>query len=595
MRFLIALCLSVLASAQSPLIGVNSVASELPAGARDVVTVITVDPSASGGDMLAVMVMAEGIAIEIELPDGRRVTKATAAAAGFEWEVAGEAQGDDALFPGMQGKVNNLILLPPKAPAGKYRIHADASGLQATSALMAVFMPLAGTGEKDSLKVALVETETAHYADEKVELIAAVFDGDRGVNDAEITGVAVLVDENSMPRGTPMPVKFGPGADGNYHAELPATAAGKYEIGINVKGKYPDGKEFERSAGTSISIEPRRARILSITERPIDDDGNGLIDRIELTARIKVDMPGEYFLTVYVGGMQARGKAELGLGETTMTAMVDRFSLVSAVTDGPYKMSATLFRKEPPLNQAFASRLADAGMTRAYKMSTFDHGPLYFKRTVHAVPTSATGNGPFQQLVVSLDVFTPGGRCFWSGALFTGTVNNIDFVNNSGVLAKGPSQITFPYDGFKISNEADGKPLRISTVLFQCGGLHASLGGFLDLPLFPRGTFVKAMPAFELFSSKATVHMERGKAGMVYFGSRTQGGFDQTLEYTIDGLPDGIVIQDFPATAPARMMGEMSRNVAVDENVSPGSYSLIVHARYKTIERTQALTIIVDR
>ena len=557
MRVLIALCVSALAFAQAPLIGVNSTAAELPAGSRDVVTSITVDPSASGGDMLAVMLMAEGVTVDLELPDGRRVTKATAAAAGFEWEVAGEAQGDDALFPGMQGKVNNLILLPPKAPAGKYRIHADASGLKERSALMVVFMPLGGSaaGAKDTVRVALSETEMFHYAGETVELLLGVFDGNRGVKDARIEAVAYAVDKDSMPQGAPMQVKFvssGPGADGSYRAELPTTAVGKYEVGLKVTGKYPGGTEFERSAGTSVSIEPRRAQILSITERPLDDDGNGLIDRIELTARIKVDLPGEYYLTVYLdGGMQARGKAELGLGEATITAMVDRFSLIRAVKDGPYKMTATLFRKEEPVVQAFASRLVDAGTTRAYKRSTFDHGPLYFKRTMTAVPRSATGQRPFQQLVVSLDVFTPGGTCFWSGALESG-VDLVDFVNNSGVLPKGPSQITFPYDGFKISDDSEGKPMRISTVLIQCGRLHDSLGGFIDLPLFAKGTFVKATPTFELYSKMPTVHMERGKIGTVFCGARSQGSFNDVLNITIDGLPEGIVAQGGPWIAWSR-------------------------------------------
>jgi len=66
MRFLIPLFLPAGAIAQIPLIAVNSAEAELPAGARDVVASITVDPSAAGGDFLAVMLTAEGVRIEIE-------------------------------------------------------------------------------------------------------------------------------------------------------------------------------------------------------------------------------------------------------------------------------------------------------------------------------------------------------------------------------------------------------------------------------------------------------------------------------------------------------------------------------------------------
>ena len=79
---------------QAPLIGVNSAANGLPAGARDVVTSIMVDPSGAGGDLLAVMLAAEGVAIQIELPGGRRLTKESSETAGFKWEIAGEASGD---------------------------------------------------------------------------------------------------------------------------------------------------------------------------------------------------------------------------------------------------------------------------------------------------------------------------------------------------------------------------------------------------------------------------------------------------------------------------------------------------------------------
>lgn len=603
MLFLILLAVSATAFAQAPLIGVNSTAGALRAGARDVVISITVDPSPSGGDLLAVMLTADGVQIRIELPDGRFITKETAAAAGFTWEVSGQGQGDDLLIPGLQGRMNHLVLLPTKAPAGKYKIHADASALKEDAALMLEFVPVGGAvapGQRDTVRVALESSATFHYAGQKVELVAGVFDGDRGIDNADLSGEAVAVDDKGMPSGPSMRVKFrssGRGT-GSYNAELPTTAVGKYEVGLKVRGKYRDGTEFERNAGASITIEPRRAQVLGVTERPLDDDGNGLIDRLELTAHIKTDLPGEYNLVLDLRAstgqyMQAYGKAVLGVGDGTITALIDRYSLIHLGADGPYKISARLFRREGQ-GEAFASLLENAGETRVYKQSSFDHGPIYFAGTAQATPESASGKSPFAKLTVSLEVFTPGGRCFWYGGLTSGR-NSIEFLNNQGVLPQGTSQIALTFDGHKISDAADGKPLEIGKVALTCGGFHAPLEKPVTLPTFPSGTFAKAAPSFQLRIPQLVAPMQRGKVATLSLEIQPEGGFDQTLDLAIEGLPEGIVLSDWPASTPARRLGPLMFHLAVSADAPSGRYEITVRANYKTMERVATTTLVLDK
>lgn len=512
MRLLSLLALATTGLAQTPLIGLNSEATKLPAGAGDIVASIQVDPSESGGDLLAVMLLAEGVRIRVELPDGRSLTQDSASAAKFQWEVSGPDQ-DFGLF---SGKVNHVIVLPPKAPAGKYRIHADAQGLKEDSVLMLLFLPFGEPGAgatsqrggpgRDTVRVALTETELFHYAGDTVQLVAGVFDGTRGVNGANLSGTAVAVDDNGMPKGQPLSVQFqpsGPGADGSYHAQFPFTQVGKYEVGLKVTGTYPDGTAFERGAMASISIEPRRAEILEITERPVDKDGNGLVNDLEVTARVKAELPGEYYLTVDLSAgtghyMQVNTRAQLNVGEGTITGRVSNFGLLHVGADGPYKMSGRLFRKEGS-GQAFASRLENAGMTRAYKQSDFDRGPIYFLGTANWAPQSATGSAPFDKLMVKFDVFTPGGKCQWHGDLLSG-YSNVNFVNTSGQLPKGAAQIEVAFNGYDISNKADGKPLTASASMF-CGTLEARLERPVAVDLFPASTFVKVATDFEFAPS----------------------------------------------------------------------------------------------
>jgi hypothetical protein len=110
---------------------------------------------------------------------------------------------------------------------------------------------------------------------------------------------AVATGKDRMPIGKPVPVTFRPGgAKGAYTADLPMTEAGYYSVTVNIRGRDSAGKEFERTAGESITIEPRRAQIIDVSESPVDEDGNGLIDRIDVTAQVKVELGGKYAMEV---------------------------------------------------------------------------------------------------------------------------------------------------------------------------------------------------------------------------------------------------------------------------------------------------------
>lgn len=610
MRVLALVALSMNAFAQTPLIGVNSATAELPAGARDVIVPITLDPSPGGGDMLAIMLATEGVKIRIELPDGSAITKDDGIAHGFTWEVAAQGQGDELMFPGLQGKENNVLFLPPNAPACKYKIHADASALKEESVIIVQFLPLgkepADSNGRDTVRVALTAPETFHYAGDKVQLLAGVFEGDRGIANATLTSAAVRVDESGMPQGNPMPVKFqpsGPAGDGSYTAELPASAAGDYEVSLQVRGHYASGEEFERVAATSIKIDIRRATILSVTEKPADEDGNGLIDRIDVTARVKVELAGKYDLQIDLHAangkyMQAHGKAELGVGESTITARVDRYSLVHIGADGPYKMSARLWRQETNTD-GFASLLEDAGVTRPYQQSSFDHGPIYFADNAKAIPQSASGKAPFNKLAVTFDIFTPGGFCYWTSRLMSERAEVGDAQKN-GSLPKGPSQVTLIFDGYPISDAADGKALTLYDTAITCGALHAVPEHPIAIRFFPAGTFAKEPPGFEIssepsFGLKDYFRIQRGKSVGMSIWIRPKGGFNETVELAIDPLPSGVIIERFPRSAPARSFpGSIPYQLTAAPGAALGEFKITFRARYKTMQRTAQLNLFVD-
>lgn len=123
---------------------------------------------------------------------------------------------------------------------------------------------------------------------------------------------------------------------------------------------------------------------------------------------------------------------------------------------------------------------------------------------------------------------------------------------------------------------------------------QAQLETPVTLPGFPAGTFVKAAPAFDLFVPRQTFPMERGKDARLSVEIRTQGGFDRTVDLTIDGLPEGIASRDLPTSTPARAIG-LSYELVAAPNAPLGCYPVTLLGRYKTMGRAQTFTIVLDR
>jgi hypothetical protein len=119
-------------------------------------------------------------------------------------------------------------------------------------------------------------------------------------------------------------------------------------------------------------------------------------------------------------------------------------------------------------------------------------------------------------------------------------------------LPKGTGRIALTFDGYKISDASNGKSLDIGKVGISCGGSRqvTHLERPIALPPFPQGAFVKAAPGFELVAVERLGSVERGKIPTMFLRIETQGGFDQTVDLSIEGLPDGVEARGFPRNVP---------------------------------------------
>jgi hypothetical protein len=71
--------------------------------------------------------------------------------------------------------------------------------------------------------------------------------------------------------------------DGIYEAFIKPASVGTYQVQVAATGPAPGGTTFRRTAATELRIVPHNAQINGFTDRGVDDNGDGLYDRIGIT------------------------------------------------------------------------------------------------------------------------------------------------------------------------------------------------------------------------------------------------------------------------------------------------------------------------
>jgi hypothetical protein len=96
-----------------------------------------------------------------------------------------------------------------------------------------------------------------------------------------------------------------------------------------------------------VSIAQRLVKLLTVSDRPIEEDGNGLIDKIAADVRLQVVVPGRYLVMVkLMKNDRMEGYAskavDLKPGDAMITVEFDRATLLRLDGDGPYNLSVEI-------------------------------------------------------------------------------------------------------------------------------------------------------------------------------------------------------------------------------------------------------------
>jgi len=219
------------------------------------------------------------------------------------------------------------------------------------------------------------------------------------------------------PTFTPVAVTFrddGLGADETagdriYEAFVNPGQAGTYQVQVNATGNASTG-DFARTTATELRIVPHNAQISGFTDRGLDDNFDGLYDRIGITPSANIAEAGTYVVSVRLrasNGHEIQNSIEQSFGVGTGSAEV-AFRAQDITRDlgvnGPYDVAEVRYFEEVGGNLVPADIRYDLGSTAAYTLAQLQHDRLRLNGTNSAAGIDTDGNGLFDFLNVNLGI-----------------------------------------------------------------------------------------------------------------------------------------------------------------------------------------------
>jgi len=375
-------------------------------------------------------------------------------------------------------------------------------------------------------------------------------------------------------------------------------------IGVGANAQTPGPDRPARLAGFS---DARR-------------DKSGKISRIEVSAKLEVQVPGTYRVTFQLSAAHGRfvtGRAQafLEIGSQALTASFDANQIRNDLAeDGPYQVAdIRLFLENKDGEASAVDSLKDGGATAAYELADLYRDPrdsYRFTGEVLAEEADPTPEGKFRKLTVRVGVDTPGGQCWWWGLLAEEGGSRVDFKNAdpaAAPLAPGRSFLTLDFDGFTVARRGHDSPLIVSDLTLTCrAGVSVQVEDYQRHRTrdFRAADFDNPDPDFEFVVKQPSVRVAAGASVTPGLLLQTVGGLElhEYLKIIVTIWADEPKLQfkmyqsHSCSASPSCVEGQFtsSPDVHVPADVPFGTYTVHVIGRGGGKERTAAFDLIVD-
>jgi hypothetical protein len=290
----------------------------------------------------------------------------------------------------------------PGPEAGTWTLEVTGTG-GAAEAAYAVATLAQASPRSAALLTAAVDRPQCATGDE-VTLSATLTAAGVPVTGASVTALVAFPDAV-----TSAEVVLAPAADrdGEYTGALSTTQPGRYDVVVSAESARP---AFTRRQLVQLIAAPSRTAFTGeITDRGVDDDGDGHYEQLVVDVGVEVDVAAAYrisgTLTDAAGTalQQALVEAELAAGRQTVSLAFDGAELFASGADGPYLVDDLVIK-----DVATAIALVRAPL---YTTSAYLHGD--FQRPGLLLTGAAADRGthdlhmdrlPYEHLLVEVEV-----------------------------------------------------------------------------------------------------------------------------------------------------------------------------------------------
>ncbi len=446
----------------------------------------TVDPASGGGDRFHIISTNANAVVTLILPSGTEVTSGNAQSLGFSYEVApADASEPDSSIPTplLNPGTQTLIGLPATSQAGTYQVKVNTLSASGVSLILANYY------SSSLVSVGLTTDKDNYKTGDTIVLSALIFNDVTPITNAtvqtEVRDSAIpptfsqqiqLIDSGQYDAAT---------GDGIYTGSLVLNTSGSYIVSIRVTGTS-SGVNFSRFASTSFRVLPSAATFTSVSAAGVDDNGNGRVDRVEITANLNVPAAGKYMFGISLWGDNnqfVRATTEANLTAGSQQQLKVSFPAIDFVDPktGRLKLgrSGGFDMKHADLHYVNApdffkaDSLENAGTTGTY---LFERNSIIFTGNNSISTTDPNGNGKYDSLRVTAEVnLLDAGNYIWQARLVDPTgaeVANYNVITtlppssqSVNISTAGTYSLVFNFDGQLISRSGKNGPYTVETAV----------------------------------------------------------------------------------------------------------------------------------
>ncbi len=282
-----------------------------------------------------------------------------------------------------------------ESPAvGEHIIKIDASTFQGGQELVIV------TAISESqIATALLTYEVDNTINGDIVMTALVFEGEQPVKDANIE--VKVVDSDVDSSFVPITITLlDNGAerdfasnDGIYTGVFMIAQQGEFMARAVITGKTLGGHDFERTSSTQFFVGTTLASFTgAFFDTGIDDNNNGLIDKILITPRVDVIEDGTYDLSVIIeatngNSVYSHTLSDLLSGINDVDVAFELEDLRILGINGPYFIKRFSIENLSGDRPVLVDEIFDVGQTKAFEIEDFGSGDP----TPTATPTPGDG------------------------------------------------------------------------------------------------------------------------------------------------------------------------------------------------------------